>query len=232
MKRNLILFLKLLTSYIALTFWSVLLTVIMFPYQVFRVFVPKSKPGRPAGAGRPGGSLVSKFVGVGLTVVIMFFGLMGNILATNTEVVNEPTLISTPDVKIVTKTTLQKPFEGAVGQGYHAFHKAIDILAPEGTEIRPIADGVITEARFGRLGWGTTMVVKHDNGLVSRYAHLKEMKVVEGEKVTSFQVIGTVGMTGWTTGPHLHLEVYQDGKAINPLMILPDFEPVKLALVK
>ncbi|MEA3354894.1 MAG: M23 family metallopeptidase [Patescibacteria group bacterium] len=239
MKRNLNLFSKLLASYIVLTFWSMLLTAITFPYQVFRVFVPKRKPGRP------GGSLVSKFfkqafenkkirkfVGVGLTVIIVFFGLMGNILAANIEMTNEPTLISTPKTKISTKTVLQKPFEGVIGQGYHAFHRAIDVLSPIGTEIRPIAAGVVIEARFGKLGWGTTIVVKHDDRLVSRYAHLKDIRVIEGEMVGRGQVIGTVGMTGWTTGPHLHLEVYENGKAINPLKILPNFEAGRLALVK
>jgi|APSaa5957512576_1039674.scaffolds.fasta_scaffold62688_1 murein DD-endopeptidase MepM/ murein hydrolase activator NlpD len=239
MKRNLFLFLKLLASWLVLTFWSALLATVMFPYQVFRVFVPKRKPGRP------GGSLLSKFfkqafenkktkkfVGVGLTVVIMFFGLMGNILAANTSVANEPTLIASPNANILTMTTLQKPFHGVVAQGYHSFHKAIDVLSPVGTEIRPIAAGVVTEAQFGRLGWGTTLVIEHDGGLVSRYAHLKEMKVIEGERVSATQAIGTVGMTGWTTGPHLHLEIYLGGRAIDPLSVLPSFDPVKLARVR
>lgn len=239
MKRNLFLFLKLLVNWVVFGFWSTLLTTIMLPYQIFRVFVPKRKPGRPGGSafsslfrGVFENRKAKKFVGVGLTMVIMFFGVMGNILATGVNTDSDPTLISVSDAKIVTKTTLQKPFLGVVAQGYHGFHKAVDVSAPVGTEIRPITDGVVVEARFGRIGWGTTVVIKHDDGLVSRYAHLKDISVIEGERVNRSSVIGTVGMTGWTTGPHLHLEIYEDGKAINPLAVLPSFDPERLALVK
>jgi len=65
--------------------------------------------------------------------------------------------------------------------------------------------------------------VEHEKGLRSRYAHMKEIRVVEGQEVNKEMGLGTVGMTGWTTGPHLHLEIYQNGRAIDPLTVLPDF---------
>lgn len=215
---------------LVLACWSAILAAIMLPYQVFRVFVPEKKPGRP------GSHPISKvftrafenkkakrFVGVGLTAFIMLFGVMGNILAANEVLMADQTLIMAPDNQVVTAVSLNKPFDGVMGQGYHGFHRAIDILAPIGTDIRPIAKGKVVEVSLGRIGWGNTVVVEHEMGLKSRYAHMREIKVIEGEVIEGDYVLGTVGMTGWTTGPHLHLEIYQNGKAIDPQSVLPRF---------
>lgn len=236
MKRNFILFVKLLVNWIGLTFWTTFLTVMMFPYQVFRAVAPKPRPGRPYSGNRLSRwfrqafehKQTRKFIGAGLTVIMMFFGLMGNVLATTSDEA-EPTLIEIPETEVLTKTSLNKPLGGVIGQGYHGFHRAIDILAPVGSEIRPIASGKVVEVSLGRLGWGHTVVIDHGDNLRSRYAHLKEIKAIKGEKINESYVLGTVGMTGWTTGPHLHLEVYQDGTAINPLTVLPNFDQVRMA---
>lgn len=152
----------------------------------------------------------------------MLFGVMGNILAAN-ETVADETLMAAPVEPIVTMVSLTIPLRGTLGQGYHAFHRAVDILAPMGTEIRPIAKGKVIEVGPGRIGWGNTVVVEHETGEKSRYAHMREIKVVEGQEIEKDYVLGTVGMTGWTTGPHLHLEIYQNGKAIDPKTVLPVF---------
>jgi len=207
----------------------------MFPYQVFRVFLPKRKPGRPGG--HPWSKFfrtafehkqVRKFIGASLAVLIMFSGVIGNILAA-TEIEVEATLINSPEAEVVTQTGLQKPLEGVIGQNYHGLHRALDVLAPIDTEIKPISKGKVVEVSLGRLGWGNTVVVDHGEGLKSRYAHLKDVKVIEKEKISEEQVLGTVGMTGWTTGPHLHLEIYENGRPVDPTAVLPSFEPVRLA---
>jgi len=209
----------------------------MLPYQAYRVFSPKRKPGRPGGHYMSKwfrkafeNKKIKRFVGAGLTIIIMFSGLISNLVSANEPVVEE-TLMVTPEVEILTETTLEKPMEGVLAQGYNGFHRGIDVLAPVGTSIKTMAKGIVQESSFGRLGWGNTVVIAHENGLSSRYAHLKDIRVIEGEMVSKGQEIGTVGMTGWTTGPHLHLETYQDGKAINPKTILPEFNP-QLAWVK
>ncbi|KKT45805.1 MAG: Peptidase M23B, partial [Candidatus Gottesmanbacteria bacterium GW2011_GWA2_44_17] len=61
---------------------------------------------------------------------------------------------------------------------------------------------------------------------------MKEVRVIEGEQLTKDQVLGTVGMTGWTTGPHLHLEIYQKGRAIDPATILPAFASPDYAIAQ
>jgi len=230
MKRNFLnVLFSFLASWVILAFWSIVLNLLMLPYQVYRVFAPLAK------TDENGSNVVSKFfrqtfeskkikkiVGTGLTVIIMFSGLISSFVSAN-EPVAEQTLIVVPEVELVTKTTLEQPLEGVIGQGYHGFHRAIDILAPIGTSVRPITKGIVKESSFGRLGWGNTVVIEHENGLISRYAHLRDIRVIEGEMVNKGQEIGTIGMTGWTTGPHLHLEVYQDGRAINPMTVLPEF---------
>lgn len=221
---------QLLINGLILACWSAILAAVMLPYQIFRVFLPARKPGRP------GSHPISKvftrafenkrakrFVGVGLTVFIMLFGVMGNILAANETVAADLTIIMAPDNQVVTEVSLNKPLEGVMAQGFHNFHRGVDILAATGTEIRPIARGRIIEARYGRIGWGNTVVVEHEMGLRSRYAHMRDINVIEGEVVEGDYVLGTVGMTGWTTGPHLHLEIYQNGRAIDPKTVLPDF---------
>ncbi|AKM79805.1 MAG: peptigoglycan-binding protein LysM [Candidatus Beckwithbacteria bacterium GW2011_GWB1_47_15] len=217
--------------------WSLVWGVTMLPYQIFRVFLPKRGPGRPGShpiskffRSAFESKRARKFVGAGLAMVLMLSNLVGNILAVEGTQAVDPTLISTPETQVVTQTTLETPLEGVVAQGFNGLHRGVDVLAPIGTPIEPVADGVVKEASFGRLGWGNTIVVEHEGGLASRYAHLSQIKVVAGEKVSKDQVIGTVGMTGWTTGPHLHLEMYQNGRAINPLTVLPTFQSQLLAL--
>jgi murein DD-endopeptidase MepM/ murein hydrolase activator NlpD len=152
----------------------------------------------------------------------MAVGLLSNLFAQETQA-TEVALITKPESQVVTLTTLSKPLDGKLAQGFHGFHRGIDILNPVGTPIIPITEGKVVEVSFGRLGWGNTVVIDHGNGLASRYAHMKDIKVIVGDSVSKDQALGTVGMTGWTTGPHLHLEIYQSGHAVDPAAILPAF---------
>lgn len=173
-----------------------------------------------------------RLMGVGLTLIVMVFGQLSNLLAAETQA-TEVALINQPENRLVTLTTLEKPLEdGRLAQGYHGFHRGIDLLAPLGTEIYPITDGVIIEVSLARLGWGNTVAIDHGDGLKSRYAHMKDIKVIEGDQVTKDQPLGTVGMTGWTTGPHLHLEIYQNGHTIDPAAILPAFASPDYAIAQ
>jgi murein DD-endopeptidase MepM/ murein hydrolase activator NlpD len=104
----------------------------------------------------------------------------------------------------------------------------VDYGAPTGTPVSAIADGTVTIAR--RLGgYGNLVEVKHAGGLSSRYGHLSRYGggVRGGRRVRQGQTIGYVGMTGDATGPHLHFEVRQGGKPVNPLKVIPPrAEPV------
>ncbi|MGJ8529268.1 M23 family metallopeptidase [Maritalea sp.] len=99
--------------------------------------------------------------------------------------------------------------------GKSAFHSGLDFRASNGTKIRSIGVGKVTFA--GRKGgYGNAVEVTHPNGLLSRYAHMSKIKVKVGQKVGASSVLGLVGSTGRSTGPHLHLEVRRNDKPVNP----------------
>lgn len=118
------------------------------------------------------------------------------------------------------------PVDGVVTSGFgrrsdpfhgkHSFHKGLDIAAPSGTPIQPIRAGTVTSAG-PRGGYGNVVVLDHGDGITSMYAHCKALKVQPGQRVEVGQIIATVGSTGRSTGPHLHLEVHQDGQAVDPV---------------
>ncbi len=114
----------------------------------------------------------------------------------------------------------RKRLDGAWG-----FHHGIDMAAIKGTAVKAARAGTVTEACF-QAGYGNTVLIKHSNALSTRYAHLHVIRVHAGQKVKQGTVVGTVGETGFIRkkgkdGSHLHLEVYEDGKRINPMHYLP-----------
>lgn len=107
------------------------------------------------------------------------------------------------------------PFSGA-----DAFHPGVDIAAPSGTPVRATADGIILEAGRDEAGYGNEVLIDHGYGLATRYGHLRRIFVVEGQQVKQGQIIGSVGMTGRATGPHLHYEVLVHQTPVNPSKFL------------
>ncbi len=90
--------------------------------------------------------------------------------------------------------------------GTKAFHSGTDMAAPRGTSVFSAGDGIVTFA--GRNGgYGKVVEIKHDGGLVTKYAHLNSYSVVKGQRVKAGSIIAKVGSTGRSTGPHLHFEV-------------------------
>ena len=109
-----------------------------------------------------------------------------------------------------------------VTQGYWSGHAALDFGGRTGTPIRAVDHGVVAHAHPGwNYGYGNMVVVDHGNGYVSLYAHLQTAVVKKGDIVRQGQPIGTLGNTGRSTGPHLHLEIRRDGKNLNPATLLP-----------
>ncbi|VWX53623.1 M23 family metallopeptidase [Novosphingobium sp. 9U] len=95
-------------------------------------------------------------------------------------------------------------------------HKGVDLSAPVGTPIYATADGVVGKASwFG--GYGLYVQLEHGNNLETRYGHMSRLNVAEGQHIHKGDVVGYVGTTGRSTGPHLHYEVRVDGVAVNPI---------------
>jgi len=103
--------------------------------------------------------------------------------------------------------------------GYRRFHSGIDLVAPSGTLVKAGDGGEIINAGYDG-GYGYSIMVYHGGGFATWYAHLSRILVSPGQRVERGQVIGLVGSTGWSTGPHLHFEVRINGAAQNPLQYL------------
>lgn len=99
--------------------------------------------------------------------------------------------------------------------GYSRMHRGVDFAAGTGTPVLASASGRVTRAGWGG-GYGNIVIIDHGKGLVTRYAHLSKIQVKQGARVDQGTVIGRVGSTGMSTGPHLHYEVWQNGKAVDP----------------
>lgn len=96
------------------------------------------------------------------------------------------------------------------------FHEGMDFSANVGTPVYVTGNGKVTQAGWDGL-YGNSITIDHGFGYVTRYAHLSKIKVRRGQKVIRGEVIGEVGSTGKSTGPHLHYEVHVKGKVVNPV---------------
>lgn len=103
--------------------------------------------------------------------------------------------------------------------GTPAMHSGMDFRAPMGSDARVTAAGTVITAGWNG-GYGRMVEVRHANGFSTRYGHLSKILVKEGQKVETGDVIGKVGSSGRSTGPHLHYEVRRNGDALNPLRFL------------
>ena len=100
--------------------------------------------------------------------------------------------------------------------GGSRMHAGVDLAAPTGTPVQATADGVVTSAGW-RGGYGILVSLGHGGGVQTRYAHLSAIAVRPGTSVRAGDVIGYVGSTGNSTGPHLHYELRVNGQAVNPM---------------
>lgn len=95
-------------------------------------------------------------------------------------------------------------------------HKGVDIAYRRGKEIVTAANGKVVERKYDAMGFGNYIVIRHAYGFATKYAHLDNVYVDEGDEVTQGQIIGTMGNTGLSTGPHLHFEVRIGSQVVDP----------------
>jgi murein DD-endopeptidase MepM/ murein hydrolase activator NlpD len=131
--------------------------------------------------------------------------------------------ITTESVTTKTEKGTQYPVEGVIkiNQGYKFFHPGIDIDGEIGDPVYPIMAGEVKAIQFSKYAYGNAIIIDHGGDLSSLYAHLSKIEVSEGDSVAKSAEIGQIGSTGHSTGPHLHLEVHQNDRTINPLSVLP-----------
>lgn len=104
--------------------------------------------------------------------------------------------------------------------GYERMHSGVDLAAAWGTPVRAVRSGAVSFAGWNG-GHGEYVMIRHAGGLVSGYGHMSRVAVVQGRAVAAGEVIGYVGATGLATGPHLHFELFRDGRAIDPMTVEP-----------
>ena len=114
------------------------------------------------------------------------------------------------------------PHPGYLSTKFSNYHPAIDIAIGLGMPIHPVIDGVVSDTGFDIFGLGNFVEITHEKGFKSKYAHMGKVYAKKGTKVTSENIIGEVGLTGYTSGPHTHLEITLNGEFIDPLKILPE----------
>lgn len=112
------------------------------------------------------------------------------------------------------------PLAGWLTQGYRYDHRALDIAAPSGTLVTAADRGVVRRAGWNNQGYGLFVIIDHNIDYVTLYAHLSDVLVEEGQVVAQGELIGKVGSTGNSTGPHLHFEIRDFGRLTNPLELL------------
>lgn len=98
-----------------------------------------------------------------------------------------------------------------------ASHNGVDLIVGQGTPVYAAADGIVNKVSKSRRGEGNTVAIRHNGGYVTRYSHLQEIDVQQGQSVRKGRVIGTVGMSGNSYAPHLHYEVRRDSLVLDPL---------------
>ncbi|RXK83470.1 M23 family metallopeptidase [Filimonas effusa] len=134
----------------------------------------------------------------------------------------EKLLASIPAIQPVSNKDLNRI---ASGFGYRIdpvykvakFHAGLDFAAPQGTPIYATADGVIKEANYNAGGYGNHVIINHGYGYETLYGHMYKIKARVGERIKRGEVIGYVGSTGKSTGPHCHYEVHKSGERIDPV---------------
>jgi murein DD-endopeptidase MepM/ murein hydrolase activator NlpD len=134
----------------------------------------------------------------------------------------EDLLASTPAIQPVSNTALKRV---ASGFGYRVdpiyktprFHAGLDFTAPQGTPIYATANGVVKVAGNLGNGYGNHVVLNHGYGYETLYGHMFRVKARPGARVKRGEVIGYVGSTGKSTGPHCHYEVHKNGRPIDPV---------------
>jgi murein DD-endopeptidase MepM/ murein hydrolase activator NlpD len=127
-----------------------------------------------------------------------------------------------PGPVVITGGGFTWPVHGTMNQYFSWYHKAVDLGAPIGTPVQAAQSGVVEKAISGGWndGYGTHVIISGDNGYQTLYAHMRNLNVTTGQRVSAGDVIGWVGVTGRTTGPHLHFEIRSGSNFYDPLSFL------------
>ncbi len=187
---------------------------------------------RPDGSMRSGRLLAAELVNVGRPLYAIWFDLHGDEVGGHYDLAgesNRAAFIRAPlEFMRISSRFNRNRFHPILRVSRP--HIGVDYAAVTGTPVMATADGVVSLSGRNR-GYGNSVEIRHDNGFVTRYAHLSAVAVGAraGSRVSQGETIGFVGMTGLATGPHLHYEMHRNGAPIDPLTVdIPVVDPIPL----
>ncbi len=166
-----------------------------------------------------------QILGLGLSLLVFFLTIVTPqaLAFVDEKEIENVVAEETIPIETITEETFRYPLETvSLSQGFSWYHWGIDLMALEGTAVFPVAKGKVIEIGSSYWGFGNYVLIDHENGQKSLYAHLLKIEAEKDKEVTKETVIGKVGHTGWATGDHLHLEIYSEGLPLNPLEVLPE----------
>jgi len=174
---------------------------------------------------------IKEVLGVIVLTLVLLTGLLPSLfISTQTFFLGNSLPVPNQTVTFKTEGSLQSPVSFFhLTKQYGFFHPGLDFATDAGTAVLPILPGKVEKVARLRFGYGNHILINHGSGLKSLYGHLAKINVKEGDLVEKSTVIGLIGSTGWSTGPHLHLEISDNGQKINPRALFEEYFGYKLA---
>lgn len=174
-------------------------------------------------------SKISKTWGIPLEAILDANDLSSDVISPGTKLFLPGARLSALEIKRVLGNLFVFPVSGSISSPYgwrndpftgvRRFHAAIDIAQNPGVPVGAAMEGRVSATGFNPV-YGNYVIINHDGGYQTMYAHLDTIRVKKGDRIQQKQAIGTVGNTGYSTGPHLHFALFKNGRAMNPLEVL------------
>lgn len=156
-----------------------------------------------------------------MKIALLFLSILAGCMSANASNTSISPLTFDDEIE------LSWPVKGIITQGYRGEeHDAIDIAGITGREIMAAYDGVVVVRERNRR-FGYYIMIDHENGFVTGYAHNSKLIAKKGQRVKKGEVISLMGSTGYSSGPHLHFEVIKNDKHVNPQRFLPPMHGTK-----
>ena len=162
---------------------------------------------------------IKQILGVLVIISVISLSILPPTIA-SAQVNAETEIVATkPEVAIVKEPNIAVRLpvdEFTITQGYRFMHPGVDFATIKGAPIYAVMEGTVTTVKHESFAYGNHVIIDHGNGNKTLYAHLAKIEVTEGENVTNESIVGLAGSTGWSTGPHLHFQVWLKDKLVNP----------------
>lgn len=165
---------------------------------------------------------IKQILGANLTLMVVASSFLPTSTGAQNIKAEEIVIEANSTSSLTTEHGIRYPVDNVkINQGFRAFHPGVDFEGITGDTVYPIMSGSVAATSTSRYAYGNAVIVNHGNQITSLYAHLSKINVATGQTVTTLTKLGEVGSTGRSSGDHLHLEVRDHERPINPFIVLP-----------